>query len=54
MAAKVTLEMDIKTFKKLADYLDGHEYDIACSINDFAELTGLFIVVFDQEPSEDC
>lgn len=54
MAAKVNLELSIKCYKKLADFLEGHEYEIAISENAYGELKELFIEVFDQEPSEGC
>jgi hypothetical protein len=54
MAAKVNLEMSIKCYKKLADFLEGHEYEIATEENAYGELRELFIHVFDVEPTEDC
>ena len=53
MAVKVNLEMSVKCYKKLAEFLDGHEYEIATSQDAYGELTDLFIQVFDVEPSED-
>jgi hypothetical protein len=52
MATKVVLEMPVRGFQKLVDYLDRHEYDIAAKINDFEELKSLFVAVFEQDPSE--
>lgn len=53
MAAKVNLEMSVKCFKKLSEFLDGHEFEIAIEENAYGELRELFVLVFDQEPSED-
>ncbi len=53
MAAKVTLEMSVSNYKKLADFLDGHEYEIATEVDAYAELSELFELVFGKEPSED-
>lgn len=36
--------------KILADYLQRHEGDIAAGINDFADLRGIFIEVFNRKP----
>jgi len=54
MAAKVTLEMSVRNFKKLADFLEGHECDIAMQIDAYGELSELFELVFGQKPTEDC
>ena len=51
--AKVTIELSIEDFKRLADYLITHEYDIAAKINDFADLRGLFVAVYESEPVDD-
>ena len=53
MAAKVTLEMSIRNFKKLAEFLDRHEREIAVQENAYGELAELFELVFDQKASED-
>lgn len=53
MAAKVNLEMSVKCFKKLSEFLDGHEYEIAVGQDAYGELRELFVVVFDTEPTED-
>lgn len=50
---KVKIEMVIKEFKKLTDYLEYHEGDIACEINDFGELRSLYVAIFDDEPRAD-
>jgi hypothetical protein len=36
--------------KILADYLQRHEGDIAAGIDDFADLRGIFIEVFNRKP----
>ena len=54
MAAIVTLNMSVRSFKKLAEFLDGHEYEIATKADAYGELADLFELVFDQKPSEDC
>ena len=53
MTSKVTIELSIKDFKSLSDYLNNHEYDIAYSLDDFDDLRGLFVEIFEQEPHED-
>lgn len=52
MAAKVTIELSVRGFKKLADYLSSHEADIAWEENDFGMLRDVFITVFEEEPSK--
>lgn len=53
MATKVTLEMTGRQFKRLADYLDSHESDIAHHLDDYQELEDLFEIVFESKPSKD-
>ena len=53
MSVEVNLKMKVRDFKKLSDFLDGHEYEIATSENAYGELKELFKLVFDIEPSED-
>ena len=53
MAAKVTIELSIRDFKVLARYLEDHEDDMAYGINDFDELSALFVAVFDEKPKKD-
>lgn len=53
MAAIVRLELSVKCYKKLADFLDGHEYEIATEMDAYGELRELFTAVFDVEPTED-
>lgn len=43
---EVKLAMSVREFKKLADYLDSHEHDIAGDINDFEDLKFLYELVF--------
>jgi hypothetical protein len=45
--ATVTIEMTVKQYKKLAEYLEVHEDDIANRINDFDMLEDIFFLVFD-------
>ena len=52
MGAKVTLEMSISCYKKLADFLTAHEWEITVGENAYGELRELFILVFDVEPEE--
>jgi ferritin-like protein len=53
MAAKVTLELSIKDFKSMADYLERHEGDIAHDFDDFWDIKGLYEAVFEEEPKKD-
>ena len=53
MAAKVNLEMSIKCYEELADFLDKHEYEIAIEENAYGDLAEIFEIVFDVKPSED-
>jgi len=48
--AKVTIELTVKEFKHLAEFLTDHESDIALCVNDFKSLTGLFLAVFEDDP----
>ncbi len=52
MAALVKLEISVKCFKKLAEFLEAHEYEIAIKQDAYGELRDLFVYVFDAEPSE--
>ena len=52
MAATVKLDMSIKQYKQFADFLDGHEYEIATEQDAYGELRDMFVLVFDVEPSE--
>jgi len=45
--AIVKLEMTARQYKKLADYLEAHEPDIANDINDYGDLRDLFFLVFE-------
>ena len=45
--------MYIRDFKKLADFLESHETDIAEEINDFGELKYLFVNIFGQLPNKE-
>ena len=44
---KVTIEITVPGFNKLADYLEAHEHDIANEENDFGDLRELYVLVFD-------
>ena len=54
MAAKVNIQLSVRDFKKLTEFLSCHEYQIAINENDYGDLAGLFYEVFEQEASEDC
>jgi len=47
---KVQIELSLTHFKKLANYLEVHESDIADDINDYGDLLGVFVTVFEEEP----
>ncbi len=51
--SKVNLEMTVREFKNLSDFLEGHEYEIAISQDAYGELKELFEIVFGQSASED-
>lgn len=53
MAAKVTIEIGVIGFNKLADYLASHEDDIALEMNDFGDLCDIYVAVFDEDPEKD-
>lgn len=50
MSDKVNLEMSIKSYKKLADFLECHEYQIAVKEDAYGLLAELFELVFDVRP----
>ena len=54
MAAKVNIQLSVRDFKKLADFLACHEYQIAINENDYGDLAALFYEVYEHEASEDC
>ena len=54
MKPRVKLELTIPCFKKLAEFLEGHEYEIATEECAYGELRELFVEIFEAEPSEDC
>ena len=47
---KVILELTIPEFKKLSDYLDAHEENIANGVNDYLDLEDLFVYIFGDLP----
>lgn len=52
MKPKVNIELSVKTYKKLANFLDSHEDDIAWDVNDFGSLREVYIEIFEQEPKK--
>ena len=46
----VTIEIPVRGFKDLADFLTDHESDIANNINDFGALGELYKSVYEDEP----
>jgi len=53
MTVKVNLEMPVRDFKTLSDFLEGMEYEIATNEHPYGALKALFKLVFDVDPSED-
>lgn len=51
MSVEVNLKMPVREFKKLSDFLDYHEFQIAAAHDDYGDLKQLFKLVFDVEPS---
>lgn len=47
------LQLPINELKKLSDYLETHEEDIAWRVNDFEELADLYILIYGREPRKD-
>lgn len=50
MTFKVIIELDLGCAKTLESYLKDHEHDIAMGINDFKDLEGLFIAIYEEKP----
>lgn len=50
MKTKVTIEMNVCDFKKLADFLTDHETEIATHTEDYGDLWGLFESVYEEHP----
>ena len=53
MSVKVNLEMKVKDFKVLAEFLEGMEYEIATDEHPYGALRELFKLVFDAEPDDE-
>jgi hypothetical protein len=52
MAVKVNIDLSVKVYKKLADFLTEHETEIANKVDDFHMLRDLFVVVYEEEPKK--
>lgn len=50
MSAKVILELKIKEFKDLSEFLDEIEYEICEDVDGLGALKSLFVAVFEQDP----
>jgi len=52
MIADFNIQMQAKEFKALSKYLCDHEFDIANEIDNYGDLRGLFVAVFEEEPDK--
>ena len=52
MSVEVNLKMKVRDFKKLSDFLDYHEFQIAAAHDDYGDLKQLFKIVFDVDPGD--
>ena len=53
MVVTANIEIPILEYKKLVNYLESHEDDIALSINDFSDLKGVYTAILKREPRVD-
>lgn len=52
MPPMVKIELRVRGFAKLAQYLADHESDIANDENDFGDLRDLYVAVYEEEPKK--